>query len=184
MKNSRNMNAAQILYQSRPTPANEDFMMCRWREMSAFGEIVPRGGEMYRPDRGENSLIHEGSFADAVCTCPLPLSLLALVGAALATREDTGNHADIHAGLVFLDGNTHVASVSSLAAIAFVLTDTLISAEAGVLASLAWSLAIAALLALSASLATGFGREVFLVLTKLMLEVQVGSIRCLARLGW
>ena len=117
-------------------------------------------------------------------SCPLPLSLLALVGAALAACEDAGNHADVDGCLVLLDGNTHVASIAALATIAFVLADALIGAEAGVLTALAWTLAIAALLAFAASLAAGFGRKVFLVLAKLMLEVQVGSIGCLARLGW
>ncbi len=112
----------------------------------------------------------------------LPLSLLAFIGAALTAGHGGGQEARLQRGLFLLDWNTHVASISSLAAIALVLADTLVCAKAGIFATLARALTVTTLLALSASLAARLGREILFVLTELILEVQGGCIGGLARL--
>jgi hypothetical protein len=75
-----------------------------------------------------------------------------------------------------------VASVSALATVALVLADAAFDADAGVLATATGSLAVAAFLALAASLAAGFGGEVFLVGAEGVLEVDGGCGGGLARL--
>lgn len=73
-----------------------------------------------------------------------------------------------------------MASVSALATVALVLADAAFDADAGVLAAATGSLAIAAFLALAASLAARLGGEVFLVGAEGMLEVDGGRGRGLA----
>ena len=81
-----------------------------------------------------------------------------------------------------------MASVSALATVALVLADTAFDADTGVLAAAAGSLAIAAFLALAASLAARLGGEVFLVGAEGVLEVDGGGAGGFARLrregGW
>jgi hypothetical protein len=64
-------------------------------------------------------------------------------------------------GLV--DRNAHMATISALAAIPFILADTTLDANACITAATAWALAVAALLALAAALATRLGREILFV---------------------
>ena len=86
-----------------------------------------------------------------------PLSLLALIWAALTASNDRRREEfGIHRQLILLDWNTHMASISALAAVAFVLTDALVGAKTCIFASLARSLTITALLTLAAALATRF----------------------------
>jgi hypothetical protein len=73
-----------------------------------------------------------------------------------------------------------VASVSSLAAVALVFTYAAFNADAGILAATAGSLAIAAFLALAASLAARLRGEVFLVGAEGVLEVDGGGCGGLA----
>jgi proteasome lid subunit RPN8/RPN11 len=84
--------------------------------------------------------------------------------------------------LAALDWDAHVASVPPLAAVTFVLADAALNADTGVLAATARSLAVATLLTFAAALATRLRREIFLVSTKRMLEVDGGGSRSLTRL--
>jgi hypothetical protein len=58
-----------------------------------------------------------------------------------------------------------MAPISALATVAFIFTDALVGTKACILASLARTLTITALLTLAASLAARFGREVLFILT-------------------
>lgn len=78
----------------------------------------------------------------------------------------------IHIACLELDWNSHVASIPSLPSIAFVFADTAINTDTGVFASLARALAVATFLALAASLAAWFARQVFFVNAQLVLEVD------------
>ena len=84
--------------------------------------------------------------------------------------------------LATLDWDAHVASVPPLAAVTFVLADAALNADTGVLAATARSLTVATLLTFAAALATRLRREIFLVSTKRMLEVDGGGSRSLTRL--
>ena len=74
-----------------------------------------------------------------------------------------------------------MATVTTLATVALVFTDTAINVNTGVLAATTGTLTITALLALAAPLAAWFGREIFLVCTKLVLEVHRGPRDLAAR---
>src|SRR5690242_2321718 len=74
-----------------------------------------------------------------------------------------------------------MASITTFATIALVLTDTTLDTNACILATLARSLTITTLLALTAPLAAGLGRKVLVIGTELMLEVERCS-RWFARL--
>lgn len=124
----------------------------------------------------------------------LPLALLALVhGAGSQARVRSINrHAVVvhgwrrHRGRVrrlLDDSYAHVAPVTSLPAVALILAHTAVSRDASIFAALARTLAITSLLALAASLTARLAGEVFLISTKLVLEVE-RSARCLARLRW
>jgi len=84
--------------------------------------------------------------------------------------------------LTALDRHAHVAPVSAFATVTLVFADAAFDAYAGVLAAATGSLAIAALLALAASLAARLGGEVFLVGAEGVLEVDGGRSGGLARL--
>ena len=64
---------------------------------------------------------------------------------------------------VFLDRHAHMTPISSLSSIALILAHAAFNADSCVAASTAWTLAIAALLALAAALASWLRREVFLI---------------------
>jgi hypothetical protein len=61
---------------------------------------------------------------------------------------------------------------TSLASVRLVLTDATLYADAGVLATLARPLPVTALLALSATLATGLRRKILFVFAKRVVEVD------------
>jgi hypothetical protein len=85
--------------------------------------------------------------------------------------------------LRLLDRNTHVAAISAFATVALIFADTALSADASIFAPLARTLTVTALLALPAALAPRLAGQIFLIDTKLVLEVQRRA-RCLARLSW
>jgi len=62
--------------------------------------------------------------------------------------------------------------IAALPPIAFIFTDTPVCTNACILAALAGSLTVTALLALAATLTARLTRQVFLVNTKLVLEVE------------
>ena len=80
------------------------------------------------------------------------------------------------------DGDAHVSPVAALAPVALILADAPVRADAGVLAALAWPLAVTALLRLAAALAARLGREVLLVFSELLREPSGGCHRGLAGL--
>lgn len=112
---------------------------------------------------------------------PLPLPLLTLIGTTLATSQNTRHH-HLNRPVFFLNRHAHVSSIAALTTITLVFADALIGAEPGVFAALAWTLAIAAFLALAAALAAGFGGEVFFVVAEVVLEVEGGGVGCFAGL--
>lgn len=78
-------------------------------------------------------------------------------------------------GLVCLDGNTHVAAIATLTAVALIFADAKLRRNASVLAAPARPLAIAALLALTASLASRLAREIRLILITYPQHAAVGG---------
>ena len=75
-----------------------------------------------------------------------------------------------------------MAPVPSLATVTLVLADAALNADTGVLAATTRSLAIAALFALASALTARLRRQIFLVDTKRMLEVDGRGSRGLTRL--
>jgi hypothetical protein len=65
-----------------------------------------------------------------------------------------------------------VTAVSTFAAVAFVFTDTAFNTDASILAASTGTLTVTALLALAATLAARLGRQVLLIRTELVLEVD------------
>jgi hypothetical protein len=115
----------------------------------------------------------------------LSFPLLALVRATLtSSKQARWEEVWLHTDFVLLHRNTHMTSITAFATIAFILADTLVGAEASILASLAWTLTITSLLAFAASLAARLGGKIFFISSKWMLEVQVGCIGSLPRLRW
>lgn len=100
----------------------------------------------------------------------LSLALLVLVGgcgeSAVAARATHSAGCLVERRCIgddLLDGDTHVATVTALPAVALIFADTAVNADARVLAALARPLAVASLLALPAALAARLGRQVFLI---------------------
>jgi hypothetical protein len=87
-----------------------------------------------------------------------------------------------HHFIALLNGNVHVTSIAAFAPISLVFADAAINTNAGVLAATAWALTITSLLALAAALAARLGGQILFVRSKLILEVDGGSDRGLARL--
>jgi hypothetical protein len=154
-------------------------------------------GMIAREDEKKNRYVVDTfDLSSQKISSALPLFLLAhrrrskevsAIGHALAStarrRNRHGRHRAVRlneAFLAALDRNAHVASVSSLAAVALVFADAAFNADSGVLAAAAGALAIATFLALAASLAARLGGEVFFVGAKGVLEVDGGGCRGLA----
>jgi len=74
----------------------------------------------------------------------------------------------------FLNGDTHMTTISTLAAIALVFANATLNTNARIFAPLTRSLAIATFFALTASLTARFGRQIFLIGGKLVLEIDCG----------
>lgn len=103
----------------------------------------------------------------------LPLSLLVLVCHRGRNSSDGGmSLARIREINGFLNRDAHVATVTAFATIPFVLADAPFDTNTSILASSARALAITTLLALPAALAARLGRQVFLIGSELMLEVD------------
>lgn len=66
----------------------------------------------------------------------------------------------------FQNGHSHVASITPLAAVAFLLTDTTFDADSSVFAPLTGTLAVTTLLTFPAPLTPGFGGKIFIVHAK------------------
>lgn len=75
----------------------------------------------------------------------------------------SGEESRLRDGLDRLDRDAHVTSITTFSTVAFVLTDTLISAEAGIAATTTWALTIAALFALATALASRLCGKVRLI---------------------
>lgn len=103
------------------------------------------------------------------CQQRLALSLLILVCNRCGLQRSVGHRGQLVLFLrrvtVLLHGDPHVAPITTLPAISFVLTDATFSANTGVLAPATGALAIATLLALAAPLAARLRGQVFLVRT-------------------
>jgi hypothetical protein len=81
---------------------------------------------------------------------------------------------------VLLDRDTHVTTIATLATIPLILTETAFNANTSILATSTRALAITALLTLATALAARLGREVLLISTELVLEIDRAT-RHLAR---
>lgn len=75
-----------------------------------------------------------------------------------------------------LNGDAHMATVTALATISFIFADAALEANACIPASSTGALTIAALLALAASLAARFGRQVFFICRKLEVGRRTQSL--------
>lgn len=101
------------------------------------------------------------SVAWIACSVRLPFPFLGLVDSSRASRcngscwQKSGLRWSGH--FLFLDRHAHVATISSLATVAFIFADTLISRKSRIPTTSTRTLSIAALLALATALAARFG---------------------------